>query len=187
MPLRLIIFSLNFMDDLTVSGRCRIPTMIRAMPIQIRSAIDVTRALRSCSCRTLKLLMVWPPPTSTQQSPRRAWGRSVSNKSTDVADVAPPKYHLWQSLETEVCKLWRVLKGNMYVLLAIVRRSAPRSTPSRPAGGSFCCSTASGGLYDRDCNDRLSCEQRTMQCEIADRCQPRLNAMTQFGRDPAKP
>src|SRR6266550_5461710 len=37
-------------------------------------------ALRSCSCRTLKLLMVWSPPTSTQQSPRRARGRSVLNQ-----------------------------------------------------------------------------------------------------------
>src|SRR6266550_5630471 len=34
-------------------------------------------ALRSCSCRTLKLLMVRLPPTSTLQSPRRARGRSV--------------------------------------------------------------------------------------------------------------
>src|SRR6202022_535920 len=36
-------------------------------------------ALRSWSCRTLKRLMVWSPPT-TQQSPRRAWGRSVLDK-----------------------------------------------------------------------------------------------------------
>src|SRR6202171_3385310 len=33
-------------------------------------------ALRFWSCRTWKLLMVWSAPT-TQQSPRRAWGRSV--------------------------------------------------------------------------------------------------------------
>src|ERR1700694_5145945 len=36
-------------------------------------------ALRSWSCRTWKLLMVWSAPT-TQQSPRRAWGRSVLNQ-----------------------------------------------------------------------------------------------------------
>src|SRR6266550_5133014 len=47
-------------------------------------------ALRSCSCRTLKLLMVWSPPTSTQQSPRRA---RVAPFRSDTA-LLRPKYHL---------------------------------------------------------------------------------------------
>src|ERR1700687_1450139 len=34
-------------------------------------------ALRSWSCRTLKLLMMSSAPTSTPQSPRYAWGYSV--------------------------------------------------------------------------------------------------------------
>ena len=51
-------------------------------------------ALPSCSCRTVKLLMVWPPSTSTQRSPRHAIGSlRLRSSDTDVADVAPPKYH----------------------------------------------------------------------------------------------
>src|ERR1700730_14709227 len=42
-------------------------------------------ALRSCSCRTLKLPMVWPPSTQTQQLLRRAWGRPVFNQIQPVA------------------------------------------------------------------------------------------------------
>src|ERR1700730_2683492 len=38
-------------------------------------------APQSCSCRTLKLLTVWwSAPTRTQQSPRRACGRSALNQ-----------------------------------------------------------------------------------------------------------
>ncbi|SRR6266849_3603707 len=42
-------------------------------------------ALQSCSCRTLKLPMVWPPSTQTQQLLRRAWGRPVFNHIQPVA------------------------------------------------------------------------------------------------------
>src|SRR5260221_3217019 len=42
-------------------------------------------ALRSCSCRTLKLPTVWPLSTQTQQLLRRAWGRPAFNHIQPVA------------------------------------------------------------------------------------------------------
>src|SRR5882724_11321186 len=79
-------------------------------------------ALRSCSCRTLKLLTAWSAMTRTQQSLRRACGRSVLNyiqtlyrRYTDViqtlyrryTDVAPANIELirkanLRSLEGEI-------------------------------------------------------------------------------------
>jgi hypothetical protein len=61
--------------------------------------------------------MVWPPPTSTQQSTRHALGRSVLHHQ--IQTLPRIKYHLWQNLETDACKLWPVLKDNVFVLLTI--------------------------------------------------------------------
>ena len=70
-------------------------------------------ALRSCSCRTLKLVTAWSPPTSMQRSLRPASARSVSFTDTNsclrrgVADGKGDKL--------TICELSPVLKDNMPV------------------------------------------------------------------------
>jgi hypothetical protein len=71
-------------------------------------------ALRSWSCRTLKLLMMSSAPTSTPQSPRYAWGYSVLDL------LQPSKLLMAHSVKTEDCQLFQVLKDNRYVLLTMV-------------------------------------------------------------------
>src|SRR5882757_6287482 len=62
-------------------------------------------ALRSWSGKILKLLMMWSAPTSTQQSPRYAWGRSVLDP---VQALLQPQLLIPQSLEPEDCGLFPV-------------------------------------------------------------------------------
>ena len=73
-------------------------------------------ALRSWSCRTLKLLMMSSAPTSTPQSPRYAWGYSV----LDQLLLQPSKLLMGHSVKTEDCQLFPALKDNRYVLLTMV-------------------------------------------------------------------
>jgi hypothetical protein len=73
-------------------------------------------ALRSWSCRTLKLLMMSSAPTSTPQSPRYAWGYSV----LDQLLLQPSKLLMAHSVKTEDCQLFPVLKDNRHVLLTMV-------------------------------------------------------------------
>ena len=73
-------------------------------------------ALRSWSCRTLKLLMMSSAPTSTPQLPRYAWGYSV----LDQLLLQPSKLLMRHSVKTEDCQLFPALKDNRYVLLTMV-------------------------------------------------------------------
>src|SRR5450631_460084 len=87
-------------------------------------------ALRSCSCRTLKLPMVWPPSTHTQQLPRRASGRPVLN----LDKIPPAQISITsQTQKPENCKLFLILKDNIcvliWVLLTLFGASAPHGTP----------------------------------------------------------
>src|SRR5712692_10561494 len=86
-------------------------------------------ALRSCSCRTLKLPMVWPPSTQTQQLLRRAWGRPAFNH---IQPVAPAQILLMgQTFKHRRLHIIPGLKDNMGVLLTMFgARTA--SAESRP-------------------------------------------------------
>ena len=56
-------------------------------------------ALRSWSCKSLKLLMMRSAPTSTQQSPRYAWGCSVLDP---VQALLQPQLLMPQSLNPKI-------------------------------------------------------------------------------------
>jgi len=64
-------------------------------------------ALRSWSYKILKLLMMWSAPTSTQQSPRYAWGRSVLDP---VQALLQPQRLMPQSVKPEDCGLFPGMK-----------------------------------------------------------------------------
>ena len=79
-------------------------------------------ALRSWSCKILKLLilkllMMWSAPTSTQQSPRYAWGRSVLDQ---VQALLQPKLLIPQSLKPQDCGLFPVRKDNIRAYLTVI-------------------------------------------------------------------
>ena len=75
-------------------------------------------ALRSWSCKSLKLLMMmWSAPTSIQQSPRYAWGRSVSDQ---VQALLQPQLLMPQSQKPQDCGLFPVRKDNIRAYLTVI-------------------------------------------------------------------
>jgi len=75
-------------------------------------------ALRSWSCKILKpLMMMWSAPTSTQQSPRYAWGRSVSDQ---VQALLQPQLLMPQSQKPQDCGLFPVRKDNIRAYLTVI-------------------------------------------------------------------
>ena len=72
-PLGLINFPLNTVGNLMVSLGSAVSRPNNDPDHASRCMNQTADALRSCSCRTLKPLMAWIPPISTQRTPRHAW------------------------------------------------------------------------------------------------------------------